>query len=95
MQVLADGPQLAADPDEIAYRRMESPSDFREITMAGDADDKTNERPEVLQGLAPVDAKLLQEFLKEMDENVIPDIVKAVEKRRLRAAESRQWQLKC
>lgn len=70
-------------------------SDFREITMAGDADDKTNERPEVLHGLAPVDAKLLQEFLKEMDENVIPDIVKVVEERRLQAAESRQWQLKC
>ena len=63
--------------------------------MADDAHDKTSERPEVLQGLAPVDAKLLQEFLKEMDENVIPDIVKVVEERRLQAAESRQWQLKC
>ncbi|UPK05753.1 hypothetical protein [Bradyrhizobium sp. 170] len=63
--------------------------------MADDAQDKTNERPEMLQGLAPVDAKLLQEFLSEMNEHVIPDIVKAVEERRLQAAESRQWQLKC
>jgi hypothetical protein len=63
--------------------------------MADDAHDKTNERSEVLQGLAPVDAKLVQEFLKEMNEHVIPDIVKVVEERRLQAAESRQWQLKC
>ncbi|WOH52736.1 MULTISPECIES: hypothetical protein [Bradyrhizobium] len=63
--------------------------------MTDGAHDKTNERPEMLQGLAPVDAKLVQEFLKEMDEHVIPDIVKVVEERRLQAAESRQWQLKC
>ena len=63
--------------------------------MADDVHDKTNERPEALRGLAPVDAKLVQEFLKEMDEHVIPDIVKVVEERRLQAAESRQWQLKC
>ncbi|MDA8230649.1 MAG: hypothetical protein M0006_04840 [Magnetospirillum sp.] len=63
--------------------------------MSDNKDDKPVERPNVLQGLAPVDAGLLQDFLKEMDEQVIPDIVKVVEERRLEAAESRQWQLKC
>lgn len=61
--------------------------------MPGDADNKG--KPDVLQGLAPVDDRVLQDFLKEMDEQVIPDILKVVEERRLQAAESRQWQLKC
>ena len=94
--MLFRSPQPATNSDEIALSTDGTPVlDFREIKMADDAHDKTSERPEVLQGLAAVDAKLLQEFLKEMDENVIPDIVKVVEERRLQAAESRQWQLKC
>jgi hypothetical protein len=63
--------------------------------MPDNGDDKDNERPDVLKGLEPVDATVMKEFLKEMDEQVIPDIVKVVEERRLQAAESRQWQLKC
>ena len=63
--------------------------------MPDNTDDKTSELPESLRGLAPVDTESLRDFLKEMDEEVIPEIVKAVEERRLEAAESRQWQLKC
>lgn len=63
--------------------------------MANDDSAKKGSRSNALQGLAVVDPNVLQEFLKEMDEQVIPDIVKAMEERRLQAAESRQWQLKC
>ena len=62
--------------------------------MADDAGAKVEEKPNVLQGLAPVDATAVQDFLKEMDEQVIPDILRVVEERQLQAAESRQWQLK-
>ncbi len=50
---------------------------------------------EVIEGLTKIDPKELEEFKKAMTEEVIPEIVKIVEERRLRAAESRQWQLKC
>lgn len=50
---------------------------------------------ELVQGLTGVDPQQLAEFKRAMTEEVIPEIVKVVEERRLQAAESRQWQLKC
>jgi hypothetical protein len=50
---------------------------------------------ELIEGLTDVDPNQLAAFKKAMTEDVIPEIVKVVEERRLRAAESRHWQLKC
>ena len=50
---------------------------------------------ELIQGLTEVDPQQLAEFKRTMTEEVIPEVVKVVEERRLHAAESRQWQLKC
>lgn len=50
---------------------------------------------EVVEGLTPVDPELLKDFQQAMKEDVIPEIVKVIEERRLLAAESRQKQLKC
>ncbi len=50
---------------------------------------------EKIEGVQDIDPQRLQEFKRLMTEEVIPEIVKVVEERRLRAAESRQWQLKC
>lgn len=47
-----------------------------------------------IEGVKPVDPKKLDEFQQKMTEEVIPEIVDIVEKRRLKAAESRHWQLK-
>jgi hypothetical protein len=62
-------------------------------------DDKKDEKKEavskIVQGLTPIDPTVLDDFLREMHEKVIPEIVEVVEERRLLAAESRQWQLKC
>jgi hypothetical protein len=44
-------------------------------------------------GLKPVDPGALAAFEEEMIEHTIPEIVRAVEKRRLLAAESRNRQL--
>lgn len=44
--------------------------------------------------LTPVDPELVQDFLKAMNEDVIPEIVKVIEERRLEAASTRQLQLK-
>jgi hypothetical protein len=48
-----------------------------------------------IEGLKEIDPQKLQEFQKLMTEEVIPEIVKVVEERRLRAAQSRDVQLKC
>ena len=48
-----------------------------------------------IEGLTQVDPQRFQDFKRLMNDEVIPEIVKVVEERRLRAAESRQWQLKC
>lgn len=48
-----------------------------------------------INGLTQVDPQQIQEFKRLMTEEVIPEIVKVVEERRLKAAESREWQLKC
>jgi hypothetical protein len=62
-------------------------------------DDEDNEKKEavsnVVQGLVPIDPAVLNDFLREMNEEVIPEIVKAIEERRLLAAENRHRQLKC
>ena len=52
---------------------------------------------ELIDGLEPVDPKKLKDFEnfeKTMTDEVIPKIVDIVEQRRLKAAESRNWQLK-
>lgn len=50
---------------------------------------------ELVEGVTAVDPALLIDFQRAMTEEVIPEIVRVVEERRLLAAESRQWQLKC
>ena len=50
---------------------------------------------EKIEGVQVIDPQRLHEFKKLMTEEVIPEIVKVVEERYLRAAESRQRQLKC
>ena len=50
---------------------------------------------ELVEGVKPVDRNSLAEFEKKMKEEVVPEIVRIVEKRRLFAAESRLRQLKC
>jgi len=48
----------------------------------------------LVEGLKPVDPKKLAEFERTMKDEVVPDIVKVVEKRRLFAAESKVRQRK-
>jgi hypothetical protein len=50
---------------------------------------------EVIEGLTIVDPNELEEFKRAMIEEAIPEIVRTVDERRLRAAESRLWHLKC
>ena len=50
---------------------------------------------DLIEGLTPVDPRALEDFKHAMTEEVIPEIVKIVEERRLLAATSRNWQLKC
>jgi hypothetical protein len=57
--------------------------------------EENNTGLEKIEGVHDIDPQRLQEFKRLMTEEVIPEIVKVVEERRLRAAESRQWQLKC
>lgn len=58
-------------------------------------DENTKSVFEKIDGLTAVDPDQLEEFKRAMNEEVIPEIVRTVEERRLRAAESRLWQLKC
>ncbi len=48
-----------------------------------------------IEGATKLDPKQLVEFKKLMTEEVIPEIVKVVEERKLSAAKTRQRQLKC
>ena len=50
---------------------------------------------DAVEGLTPVDPALLEDFQQAMAQEVIPEIVKVIEERRLLAAESRHKQLKC
>jgi len=56
---------------------------------------KADDVSEVIKGLTPLPSGALEAFEREMTEKVIPEIIKAVEERRVLAAESRQRQLKC
>ena len=61
------------------------------------SDDKEEKKGvfDLVEGLTVIDPNALEEFKQEMTEEVIPEIVKIVEERRMLAAESRHWQLKC
>ncbi len=48
-----------------------------------------------IDGVTRVDPQQFKAFERLMTEEVIPEIVKVVEERRLLAAQSREWQLKC
>lgn len=50
---------------------------------------------DAVDGLKPVKPEVIKEFSKVMTEEVIPDIVKTVDDRRLAAAHVRLKQLKC
>ncbi len=63
--------------------------------LLGDSDREEKGVFDLIQGLTPVNPKALEEYLKTMNQEVIPEIVKVVEERRILAAESRHWQLKC
>ncbi len=56
-------------------------------------DQKENKPFDDIKGLKAVDPKALADFEREMSERVIPEIVRAVEKRQMLAAESRQREL--
>jgi hypothetical protein len=58
-------------------------------------DKKEGDVFQAIEGLEPVDPKALADFERAMTDEVIPEIVKVVQERRLLAAESRHWQLKC
>ena len=49
---------------------------------------------ELVEGLTPVDEEVTEEFRRAMTDEVIPEIEKVVEERRLLAAHTRQKQLK-
>jgi len=57
-------------------------------------DNKENDVSEIIKGLTPVDPKDLEDFKRAMTDEVIPEILRVVEERRVLAAESRQWHLK-
>lgn len=59
--------------------------------MSDEDESKLTEIP----GSRPVKDEEIMEYKRIMEEEVIPDIAKAVEKRRLAAAKSRLKQLKC
>jgi len=48
---------------------------------------------EFIEGLTAVDPDLVKDFQQAMTNDVIPEIVKVVEERRLLAAQTRQLQL--
>ena len=57
-------------------------------------DKKETDVFDVIEGLTPVDPNALADFKRAMTEEVIPEILRAVEDREMLAAESGQWQLK-
>lgn len=50
---------------------------------------------DLIEDLKPIDPETIVEFRRAMNDEVIPEIVRVVEERRMRAAESRKRQLKC
>lgn len=59
-----------------------------------DANEKENSIFEQIEGLEHVDPEALEDFKRAMTEEVIPEIVRVVEERRKRAAETRQRKIK-
>jgi hypothetical protein len=59
-----------------------------------DKDEKDESIFTQISGFEPVDPQSIVEFERAMTDQVIPDIVRALEDRRMRAAESRERQLK-
>lgn len=49
---------------------------------------------EVVEGLTPVGEQIIDEFRRAMTDEVVPEIEKVIEERRLLAAQTRQKQLK-
>jgi hypothetical protein len=64
------------------------------MTTESKSNEEAQDPLQHISGLTVVDASALDEFKKTMTEEVIPEIVKVVEERRLLAAESRERQLK-
>lgn len=60
-----------------------------------DKEKKEGDVFEAIEGLTPVDPAALADFQRAMNDEVIPEIVKVVQERRMLASESRHWQLKC
>lgn len=58
-------------------------------------DNKEPDVSQIIKGLTPVDPEALEDFKREMTDKVIPEIIRVVEERRMLAAESRLWHLKC
>ncbi len=54
-----------------------------------------NDVSEVIHGLTPVDPKAFEDFKREMTDEVLPEIIRVMEERRVLAAESGQRQIKC
>lgn len=59
-----------------------------------DPNEKENSIFEQIEGLENVDPEALEDFKRAMTEEVIPEIVRVVEERRMLAAETRQRKLK-
>jgi hypothetical protein len=49
---------------------------------------------DLVEGLKPVDPSALSEFVDAMTKEVIPEIIRVVDERRMLAVEIRSWQLK-
>lgn len=60
-----------------------------------DKDKKEDSIFDLIEDLKPVAPEAIFEFKQAMDDEVIPEIVRVVEERRMLAAESRKRQLKC
>lgn len=58
------------------------------------SDKPTNSVFETVEGLTLVDPEVFKDFQQAMTEEVIPEIVKVIEERRLLAAHTRHQQLK-
>lgn len=46
---------------------------------------------DLIEGLEPVDPKVIEAFKTEMEQRVIPEIVETVHRRHQDAVESRKW----
>lgn len=94
----AHRPKPAPHESEIGSRYMTSHIDKTQMEHGMDMKDPESNESGIfaqIEGLTQVDPAALEEFQRAMTEEVIPEIVQAVEERRMLAAESRHWQLKC